>query len=186
MIYEPGEDSVDVSSRGEERQHEERREASIEDSIGEDLPDHPHKTVPAAFPDAEDVDPVAIQRERRRQIVVAQDEEQKWSNIKKVLQGQAEELSYKEARDAWKYADRFVLSEDGVLHYLGLNRRYERGWEEETKLRLVVPTAMIQKVLPNCHDSLEGGHQVVVRTFHRVKSDYYWIGLFADVEKHLE
>ncbi|KAI9984221.1 hypothetical protein PInf_005521 [Phytophthora infestans] len=139
MVYEPDEDSVDVSSRGAERQvhvlsgsesskwktfenfvvdysspecdynnmavmprrqtkakkrvrfadehsegvskaqkqHNERRETSNEDSIGEDLPDHPHKTVPAAFPDAEDVDPVAIQRERRRRIMVAQAEEQK-------------------------------------------------------------------------------------------------------------
>ncbi|KAG3074365.1 hypothetical protein PI124_g14721 [Phytophthora idaei] len=43
---------------------------------------------------------------------------------------------------------------------------------------------MIQEVLQNCHDSLEGGHQGVVRTFQRVKSDYYWAGLYADVEKH--
>ncbi|KAG3104158.1 hypothetical protein PI125_g13654 [Phytophthora idaei] len=52
-------------------------------------------------------------------------------------------------------------------------------------LRLVVPTTMIQEVLQNCHDSLEGGHQGVVRTFQRVKSDYYWAGLYADVEKHV-
>ncbi|KAG2759506.1 hypothetical protein Pcac1_g28478 [Phytophthora cactorum] len=95
-------------------------------------------------------------------------------------------LSYKEARDAWKYADRFVLSEDGVLHYLGLSRRYDHEWQEETKLRLVVPTTMIQEVLQNSHDSLEGGHQGVVRTFQRVKSDYYWTGLYADVEKHVK
>ncbi|KAI9987302.1 hypothetical protein PInf_023297 [Phytophthora infestans] len=45
---------------------------------------------------------------------------------------------------------------------------------------------MIQEVLQKCHDSLEGGHQGVVRAFHRVKSDYYWIGLYADVEKHVK
>ncbi|OWZ07092.1 reverse transcriptase [Phytophthora megakarya] len=45
-------------------------------------------------------------------------------------------------------------------------------------LRLVVPTTMIQEVLHNCHDSIEGGHQV--------KHDYYWIGLYADVEKHVK
>ncbi|ETP52665.1 hypothetical protein F442_02351 [Phytophthora nicotianae P10297] len=95
-------------------------------------------------------------------------------------------MSYKEARNAWKYADRFVLSEDDVLHYLGLNRRYDHGWQEETKLRLVVPTTMIPEVLQNCLDSLEGGHQGVVRTFHRVKSDYYWIGLYADVVKYVK
>ncbi|ETN14223.1 hypothetical protein PPTG_07857 [Phytophthora nicotianae INRA-310] len=98
-------------------------------------------------PGADDVDPVEIQRERRRQIAKAQDEEQKWANLKKVLRGEAERMSYKEARNAWKYTGRFVLSEDGVLHYLGLNRRYDHGWQEETKLRLVVLTTMIQEVL---------------------------------------
>ncbi|GMF24493.1 unnamed protein product [Phytophthora fragariaefolia] len=44
---------------------------------------------------------------------------------------------------------------------------------------------MVQEVLQSCHDSLEGGHQGIVRTFHRVKADYYWIGLYADVEKHV-
>ncbi|GMF34957.1 unnamed protein product [Phytophthora fragariaefolia] len=44
---------------------------------------------------------------------------------------------------------------------------------------------MVQVVLQSCHDSLEGGHQGIVRTFHRVKADYYWIGLYEDVEKHV-
>ncbi|OWY93491.1 hypothetical protein PHMEG_00037103 [Phytophthora megakarya] len=44
---------------------------------------------------------------------------------------------------------------------------------------------MIQEVLHNCHDSIEGGHQVVVRSYQRVKHDYYWIGLYADVENIL-
>ncbi|GMF32467.1 unnamed protein product [Phytophthora fragariaefolia] len=55
----------------------------------------------------------------------------------------------------------------------------------ETVLRLVVPTTLVQEVLRSCHDSLEGGHQGIVRTFHRVEADYYWIGLYADVEKHV-
>ncbi|KAG2762713.1 hypothetical protein PC116_g15470 [Phytophthora cactorum] len=166
--------------------HEQRGEVANESSFDERSSSHPSNTVPPATPAAEDIDPVAVQRERRRRIAAAQDEEKKWLNLKKVLRGQAEMLSYKEARDAWKYADRFVLSEDGVLHYLGLSRRYDHEWQEETKLRLVVPTTMIQEVLQNSHDSLEGGHQGVVRTFQRVKSDYYWTGLYADVEKHVK
>ncbi|GMF32099.1 unnamed protein product [Phytophthora fragariaefolia] len=42
-----------------------------------------------------------------------------------------------------------------------------------------------QHHIQSCHDSLEGGHQGIVRTFHRVKADYYWIGLYADVERHV-
>ncbi|GMF47904.1 unnamed protein product [Phytophthora fragariaefolia] len=45
---------------------------------------------------------------------------------------------------------------------------------------------MIDKVLQNCHNSIEGGHQGIVRTYHRVKVDYYWIGLYADVVKHVQ
>ncbi|KAG3044413.1 hypothetical protein PC121_g21919 [Phytophthora cactorum] len=168
------------------KQRSEHGEVANESSFDERSSSHPSNTVSPATPDAEDIDPVAVQRERRRRIAAAQDEEKKWLNLKKVLRGQAETLSYKEARDALKYADRFVLSEDGVLHYLGLSRRYDHGWQEETKLRLVVPTTMFQEVLQNCHDSLEGGHQGVVRTFQRVKSDYYWAGLYADVEKHVK
>ncbi|POM73445.1 Reverse transcriptase [Phytophthora palmivora] len=37
----------------------------------------------------------------------------------------------------------------------------------------------------NCHNSVEGGHQGFVRTYYRVKSDYYWIGLYADVVRHV-
>ncbi|GMF44245.1 unnamed protein product [Phytophthora fragariaefolia] len=44
---------------------------------------------------------------------------------------------------------------------------------------------MAQEVLQSCHDSLEGGHQGIVRTFHRVRADYYSIGLHADVERHV-
>ncbi|KAG3059254.1 hypothetical protein PI125_g25084 [Phytophthora idaei] len=167
-------------------QRGERGEMANESSLDERSSSHHSNTVPPATPDAEDIDPVALQRERRRRIAAAQDEEKKWLNLRKVLRGQAEMLSYKVARDAWKYADRFVLSEDGVLHYLGLSRRYDHGWQEDTKLRLVVPTTTIQEVLQNCHDSLKGGHQGVVRTFQRVKSDYYWTGLYADVEKHVK
>ncbi|GMF18416.1 unnamed protein product [Phytophthora fragariaefolia] len=106
-------------------------------------------------PSAEDVDPLKVQEERRP------------------------------TREAWKMADRFGLSNDGLLYFLGENRRWGKDRMNETVLRLVVPTTMVQKVLQSCHDSLEGGHQGIVRTFHRVKADYYWIGLYADVERHV-
>ncbi|KAE8994301.1 hypothetical protein PR002_g19978 [Phytophthora rubi] len=136
-------------------------------------------------PSADDIDPLIVQGERRGRISKAQDEELRWSNLKAVLKGEEAQLGYRAAREAWKMADKFVLSEDGLLYFLGANRRWGRERTEETTLRLVVPTTMIQEILQNCHDSLEGGHQGIVRTYHRVKADYYWIGLFADVEKHV-
>ncbi|GMF42322.1 unnamed protein product [Phytophthora fragariaefolia] len=120
------------------------------------------QTLPT-IPNAEDIDPVAVQNERRRRIANAQEEELKWANLKAVLRGNSAKLGYKAARDAWKVMDPFVLSEDEVLYYEGTSRRKRNDEQAEIALRLVVPTTMIQEVLQNCHDSLEGGHQGVFK-----------------------
>ena len=44
----------------------------------------------------------------------------------------------------------------------------------DLKLRLVARTTLIDEILLNCRDSVEGGHQGSVRTLHRVKSNFYW------------
>ncbi|OWZ00579.1 hypothetical protein PHMEG_00028197 [Phytophthora megakarya] len=77
-------------------------------------------------------------------------------------------MTYKEAREVWKSADNFVLSSDKVLYYTGVDENVP-----EMSLILVVPTTMIQEMLHNCHDSIEGGHHGVVRSYQRVKHDYY-------------
>ncbi|GMF20884.1 unnamed protein product [Phytophthora fragariaefolia] len=136
-------------------------------------------------PNAEDAEPLEVQEERRRRVGRAQDEELRWANLKLVLKGESSSLGYKAAQEVWKMADQFVLSDDGLLYFLGENRRWGKDQMNETVLHLVVPTTMVQEVLQCCHDSLEGGHQGIVRTFHRVKADYYWIGLYADVERHV-
>ena len=58
--------------------------------------------------------------------------------------------------------------------------------DEALKLRLVVPTTLINEILLNCHEYVEGGRQGIVRTIHRVKSSFYWTGLYADVPKHIQ
>ncbi|OWY96878.1 hypothetical protein PHMEG_00032741 [Phytophthora megakarya] len=112
---------------------------------------------------ADDIDPVTVQEERRHRIGKAQDEELRWSNLKAVLRGETTGMTYKEAREAWKWAYNYVLSSDNVLYYTGVSRRKVGENQSEMSLRLVVPTTMIQEVLHNCHDSIEGGHQGVVR-----------------------
>ncbi|OWZ06097.1 hypothetical protein PHMEG_00021701 [Phytophthora megakarya] len=109
------------------------------------------------FPDAEDVDPLTVQRERRRRIATAQEEELRWANLKTVIRGEESTLTYRAARDAWKMSDHFVLSEDNVLYYVGT--RPLRSDQQQEDVRLVVPSTMIQEVLQNCRDSLEGVHQ---------------------------
>ncbi|GMF63081.1 unnamed protein product [Phytophthora fragariaefolia] len=70
-------------------------------------------------PSAEDIDPLEVQEERRRRVGKAQDEELRWTNLMLVLKGESSSLGYKAAREAWKKADQFVLSDDGLLYFLG-------------------------------------------------------------------
>ncbi|OWZ18552.1 LOW QUALITY PROTEIN: hypothetical protein PHMEG_0007346 [Phytophthora megakarya] len=95
----------------------------------------------------------------RPRIATAQNEELKWCNLKKVLRGEADKLKYRAALDAGKIADRVILTDDNVLHYMHTSLRNRKDVHEELRLRLVVPTAMVQEVLQNSHDSLKGGHQ---------------------------
>ncbi|KAG3130345.1 hypothetical protein PI124_g20830 [Phytophthora idaei] len=97
-------------------------------------------------PSASDVGPVAVQAERRRRMAVAQSEEARWRNIKAVLTGDTENLSYREARDAWKWSDKFVLTEDDILYYAGPNHCRGTDQGEGLQLRLVVPTTIVQEV----------------------------------------
>ncbi|POM69599.1 Reverse transcriptase [Phytophthora palmivora] len=60
-------------------------------------------------------------------------------------------------------SDRFTLTEDIVLYYLGTSHRMEDRQQEEPILRLVVPSTMVQEVLQNYHDSLVDGYQGIIR-----------------------
>ncbi|POM73960.1 Hypothetical protein PHPALM_9140 [Phytophthora palmivora] len=131
-----------------------RREADSQDKAS-DMPTNAQNQVreeqpsaedsPSTAPSANDIDPLTVQRERRRRIAVAQDEELRWSNRKTVLRGGDSKLGYRAARDSWKMSDRFTLSEDNVLYYLGTSRRKSDRQQEETILRLVVPSTMVQE-----------------------------------------
>ncbi|GMF62220.1 unnamed protein product [Phytophthora fragariaefolia] len=137
-------------------------------------------------PDASDIDPLVVQAERRQRISMAQDEEIRWADLKAYLKGEFTQMSHRRVHNAGKVADEFVLSEDGLLYRQNKVRRPEELGELGLTLRLVVPTTMIDEVLQNCHNSIEGGHHGILRTYHRVKVDYYWIVLYADVVKHVQ
>ncbi|GMF15557.1 unnamed protein product [Phytophthora fragariaefolia] len=94
------------------------------------------------------------------------------------------------ASESNKIAANFVLSEDGLLYYQGPRRCRAELDLADISLRLVVPITMVDEVPPpSCHhslESLEGGHQGIVRTFHRIKAEFYSVGLYADVSKHVQ
>ncbi|KAE9283494.1 hypothetical protein PF008_g27392 [Phytophthora fragariae] len=127
-----------------------------------------------------------VQAERRRRISNAQDEELRWADLKAFLRGELDSFTHRQAQNASKVADNFVLSEDGLLYYQGQKRHRAEFDSADLALRLVVPTTLIDEVLHSCHNAIEGGHQGIVRTFYRVKAEFYWVGLYADVAKHVE
>ncbi|OWY90138.1 hypothetical protein PHMEG_00041868 [Phytophthora megakarya] len=99
--------------------------------------DNPAKTGANSLsvaPDASDVDPAAIQSERRWRIAIAQDEELKWLNLKTVLRGNSDKLKLRSARDAWKIAERFLLTDDNVLYYMNSTPRNQQDNQEELRL----------------------------------------------------
>ncbi|EGZ09081.1 hypothetical protein PHYSODRAFT_524739, partial [Phytophthora sojae] len=65
----------------------------------------------AREPNAMDIDPVVVQAERRLRIARAQDEEQRWADLKTYLRGDYAQLTHRRAHNAGKVADEFVLSE---------------------------------------------------------------------------
>jgi transposase InsO family protein len=99
----------------------------------------------------------------------------------KYLNGDLEQLTQAEARKAAKTADQFEIDQAGILRFAATPSR-SRG----DTLRLVVPPAMRPDVLHMHHDDVQGGHQGVTRTYERIKSEYYWRGLFKDVERHVQ
>ncbi|GMF68480.1 unnamed protein product [Phytophthora fragariaefolia] len=76
-------------------------------------------------PDANDLDSLVIQAERRQRISKAQDEELRWADWKVYLMGELTQLSHGRAHNAGKVADELVLSKDGLLYQQDMAGRPE-------------------------------------------------------------
>jgi hypothetical protein len=77
-----------------------------------------------------------------------------------------------------KQADLFVLDQHNILRYVTPRRNRVR----EELARLVVPVEMRHDVMHMHHADLQGGHQGIQRTYQRLTQEYYWRGMFQDVE----
>ncbi|GMF64838.1 unnamed protein product [Phytophthora lilii] len=52
-------------------------------------------------------------------------------------------------------------------------------WDEP---RLVVPNGLRPDMLHYAHEDYQGGHQGITRTYERLRSEFYWPGMYSDVE----
>ena len=67
------------------------------------------------------------------------------------------------------------VSDDGLLLYCP---HVETSGDREAAIRLVIPEGFQSDFLHYFHTSLEGVHQEIGRTYHRIRRRFHWRGLF--------
>ncbi|POM65287.1 Reverse transcriptase [Phytophthora palmivora] len=129
----------------------------------------------------EPMGPLEYQAERWRRIKVHQDKDEFLLQLKDFLRGNTAKLSHAQARKLAKVADDFVLDSREVLYRLSRSTR-DRPRDMVDELRLVVPKALQPDILHYAHEDFQGGHQGITRTYEKLRSEFYWHGMYADVE----
>ncbi|KAE9309316.1 hypothetical protein PR003_g20540 [Phytophthora rubi] len=129
--------------------------------------------------------PLEFQAERWRRIRAHQERDEYLSEIRDFLQGNLERFSPKRLRKIAKVADLFALDVRGVLYRLARSTR-DRPRDAGDQLRLVVPEALREDMLHYAHEDVQGGHQGITRTYEKLRSEFYWPGMYAGVEHYVK
>ncbi|POM64178.1 Reverse transcriptase [Phytophthora palmivora] len=111
-----------------------------------------------------------VQRMRMERINRAQDEE-KWIVDLKAYKGPCS-----------KIADRYETDESGLLFYFPPTKKSDE--ERDLVAKLVVPETL-QNDLMHYHSSLEGGHQGIGRTYHKIRAHFHWRELYQSVQRYV-
>ncbi|OWY93815.1 reverse transcriptase [Phytophthora megakarya] len=101
------------------------------------------------------------------------------------LRGETEQLSLRQTMHLAKIADQFVLDSRDALFYVSRNTP-ERPRDAADRLRLVVPQDLQEDILHHCHADLQGAHQGIIRTYERLRKEFYGIGMFKDTERYVK
>jgi len=101
--------------------------------------------------------------------------------IKSYLKGDLTQFSRAQVKKIAKYADQYVLDSNEVLYFLCRPTR-NRPRNKESELRLVVPTDLRADILHYAHEDFQGGHQGITRTYERLRSEFFWLRMYADAE----
>ncbi|CAI5711492.1 unnamed protein product [Peronospora effusa] len=113
----------------------------------------------------------------------AQEEESWVRELKAYLKGGWKDLSVEAARNCSKMSEDYEISEEGLLVYCPGQRI--KGDDRDITARLVIPESLQADVLHHYHTSLEGVHQGIGRTYHRIRRYCHWRGLFRSVQKYV-
>ena len=123
----------------------------------------------------------AIQ-ERWNRVCRHQDLDPVLGPVKRFLEGNLADIAQSEVSKIAKLAEVYVLDREGVLRYVG--GRVRGG--ERPVARLAVPATFRADVLHQHHADVQGGHQGITRTFERLRAEYYWPGMYRDVEAYVQ
>ncbi|OWY93014.1 hypothetical protein PHMEG_00037737 [Phytophthora megakarya] len=134
---------------------------------------------------SEPLDPLDYQRERWRRIKVHQEQDEYLCDLRDFLNGEVDRFTLHRLRKIAKVADLFALDARGVLYRLAQSTR-GRPRDAQDELRLVVPVTLREDILHYAHEDFQGGHQGIKRTHEKLRSEFYWPGMYADVERHVK
>ncbi|GMF46029.1 unnamed protein product [Phytophthora fragariaefolia] len=88
------------------------------------------------------------------------------------LKGEVGNLSSDEAKNGAKIAYDYEVDESDLLFYFPKTASTDE--DRDLVARLVVPETLQQAFPHHYHTSLEGGHQGIGRTYHRIRAQFYW------------
>ena len=83
------------------------------------------------------------------------------------------------ARSILLSIDSFYLNEDGILFHLWTpGKRHVKSLVSQ----VVIPASLRHEILVACHDDPTAGHLGIFKTYEKVRSRYYWNGMYKDIE----
>jgi dUTPase len=92
--------------------------------------------------------------------------------------------SIKSARKLIAQSELYTISDKGVLYYIG--ERNRRKLTEQSKWRLVIPEALKLELIRVHHSIPSAAHFGGKRTYDAIRDNYFWEGMFQDIEKFVK
>lgn len=82
-----------------------------------------------------------------------------------------------------KYRD--LLVNNGLIYKFRDDNLLSPLGDEEEKWKLLIPEELKERVLKEAHNTSSSGHLGVKKTYDRVARQYYWKGIYYDVESYV-
>ncbi|OWY99214.1 LOW QUALITY PROTEIN: reverse transcriptase [Phytophthora megakarya] len=120
--------------------------------------------------------PLEFQAERWRRIKLHQEEDEYLAEIRAFLNDDLDRFSSTRLKKISKVADLFVLDDRGVLYRLPHS---VRGRPRDAVDNL---SPEFTPMLHHAHEDFQGGHQGITLTHEKLRTEFDWPGMYADVQ----